>query len=170
MSVMQTSTTVRVVVYCRVSTLDKGQDVENQLRELRQFVAHKTAEGWHLVGEYIDQASGKSANRPEFQRLFRDAAERGSDLLLFWALHRFSREGVVETLQHLELLKANGVQWWSFKEEFEEYWAVQRCRIGDFWHASPSRSGSVRLNGQKPGLERARAVGTKSGRPIGARP
>jgi len=84
MSVMQTSSMVRVVVYCRVSTLDKGQDVKNQLRELRRFVAHKNAEGWHLVGEYIDQASAKSANRPEFQRLFRDAAERRSDLSLFW--------------------------------------------------------------------------------------
>jgi DNA invertase Pin-like site-specific DNA recombinase len=38
--------------------------------------------------------------------------------LLFWALDRFSREGVVESLQHLERLKANGVQRWSFKEEF----------------------------------------------------
>ena len=148
MSVMQTSTTVRVVVYCRVSTLDKGQDVESQLRELRQFVAHKTAEGWHLVGEYIDQASGKSANRPEFQRLFRDAAERRSDLLLFWALHRFSREGVVETLQHLERLKANGVQWWSFKEEFLR-------SIGQFSDAvlaisgmhRQAGAGSVRVNG-----------------------
>lgn len=68
----------------------------HQLRELRQFVANQTAEGWHLVGEYIHQASGKSANRPELQRLFRDAAERRFDLLLFWALDRFSREGVVD--------------------------------------------------------------------------
>jgi DNA invertase Pin-like site-specific DNA recombinase len=102
---------VRVVVYCRVSTLDKGQDVENQLRALRQFVDNKPAEGWHLIGEYIDQASGKSANRPEFQRLFREAAKRRFDLLLFWALHRFGHEGVVETLQHLERQKASGVQW-----------------------------------------------------------
>jgi len=148
MSVTQTSTTLRVVVYCRVSILDKGQDVENQLRELRQFVPHKTAEGWRLVGEYIDQASGKSANRPEFQRLFRGAAERRSDLLLFWALDQFSREGVVETLQHLERLKANGVQWRSFKEEFLR-------SIGRFSDAvlaisgvhHQAGSGSVRLNG-----------------------
>lgn len=29
---------IRVALYCRVSTLDKGQDVENQLKQLRQFV------------------------------------------------------------------------------------------------------------------------------------
>ena len=27
----------RVAIYCRVSTKDKGQDVENQLRQLREF-------------------------------------------------------------------------------------------------------------------------------------
>ena len=38
---------LRIAVYARVSTSDKGQDPENQLRELRQFVANKAAEGWH---------------------------------------------------------------------------------------------------------------------------
>lgn len=123
-----------------MSTLDKGQDVENQLRELGQFVAHKPPRVGHLVGEFIDQASGKSANRPEFQRLFRDAAERRFDLLLFWALDRFSREGVVETLQYLERLKANGVQWWSFKEEFLR-------SIGRFSDAALAISGMHRQAG-----------------------
>jgi len=67
---------IRIAIYARVSTADKGQDTENQLRELRQFISNKSTEGWMLAGEYVDQASGKSANRPEFQRLFRDAAER----------------------------------------------------------------------------------------------
>jgi DNA invertase Pin-like site-specific DNA recombinase len=77
-------------VYARVSTVDKGQDTENHLGELRQFVANKAPEGWTLAGEYVDQASGKTANRPEFQRLFRDAAERKVDVVLFWSLNRFS--------------------------------------------------------------------------------
>ena len=67
---------LRIAIYARVSTSDKGQDAENQLRELRQFVANKASDDWTLAGEYVDQASGKSANRAEFQRLFRDAAER----------------------------------------------------------------------------------------------
>ena|SRR5258708_2460688 len=92
----------RIAVYARVSTTDKGQDTENQLRELRQFVTNKAAEGWMLAGEYVDQASGKNANRPLFQQLFRDAAERKFDLVLFWSLDRFTREGVLEILQHLQ--------------------------------------------------------------------
>lgn len=42
--------------------------------------------------------------------LFQDAAERKFDLVLFWSLDRFSR-GVLETLQHLQRLTANGVDW-----------------------------------------------------------
>src|SRR5450759_4599529 len=55
---------LRIAVYARVSTSDKGQDPENQLRELRQFVANKAAEGWAPAGEYVDHVSGKNANRP----------------------------------------------------------------------------------------------------------
>ena len=156
---------LRIAVYARVSTSDKGQDTENQLRELRQFVANKAAEGWTLAGEYVDQASGKNANRPEFQRLFRDAAERRFDLVLFWSLDRFSREGVVETLQHLERLKANGVQWWSFKEEFLR-------SIGPFSDAvlailaCVAKQERVRLSERvKAGLDRARSQGKAVGRP-----
>lgn len=60
MSVMQMSTTVRLVVYCRVSTLDKGQDVENQLRELGQFVAHKPPR----VGTSLMSSSTRRAASP----------------------------------------------------------------------------------------------------------
>src|ERR1035438_6682203 len=81
---------LRIAIYARVSTSDKGQDTENQLRELRQFVANKAPEGWTLAEEYVDQASGKNANRPEFQRLFRDAAERKFDVVLFWSLDRLA--------------------------------------------------------------------------------
>lgn len=156
---------LRIAIYARVSTADKGQDTENQLRELRKFAANKAAESWMVVGEYVDQASGKTANRPEFQRLFRDAAERRFDLVLFWSLDRFSREGVLETLQHLERLKANGVQWWSFKEEFLR-------SVGPFSDAvlailaCIAKQERVRLSERvKAGLDRARAQGKAVGRP-----
>lgn len=156
---------LRIAIYARVSTTDKGQDTENQLLELRQFLTHKATEGWTLAGEYVDQASGKSANRAEFQRMFRDAAERRFDLVLFWSLDRFSREGVVETLQHLERLKANGVQWWSFREEYLR-------SIGPFADAvlailaCIAKQERIRMSERvKAGLDRARAQGKHVGRP-----
>jgi DNA invertase Pin-like site-specific DNA recombinase len=51
------------------------------------------------VGEYIDQKSGKNGDREEFKRLMKNAYQREFDCVLFWSLDRFSREGVLETLQ-----------------------------------------------------------------------
>src|SRR6267142_5044832 len=45
-------TTMRVAIYARVSTLNHGQDVSMQARELRQFAE---ARGWTVAGEYIDE-------------------------------------------------------------------------------------------------------------------
>lgn len=108
---------MNVAIYARVSTRDKGQDCENQLQELRQFADRKRNEGWQVCGEYVDCASGGRSDRDAFQRLFADAAEKKFDMVLFWSLDRFSREGVLETLQHLQRLSKNGVDWWSLKED-----------------------------------------------------
>ena len=52
-----------MAVYARVSTRDKGQDHQKQLRELREFVKRKRSEGWQFGHEYVDRASGKTANQ-----------------------------------------------------------------------------------------------------------
>ena len=56
---MSTSPT-RVALYSRVSITDKGQDVENQLIELRTFCQHQ---GYEIYGEYIDHESGRKGRR-----------------------------------------------------------------------------------------------------------
>jgi DNA invertase Pin-like site-specific DNA recombinase len=106
---------MNVALYARVSTKDKGQDNENQLRQLRQYCERQN---WTISAEYVDQASGGTANRPEFKRLYVDARQRRFDTVLFWSLDRFSREGVGETLNHLQRLTSYGVAWKSFTEEF----------------------------------------------------
>jgi hypothetical protein len=132
---------LRIAVYARVSTSDKGQDTENQLRELPQFVTNKTTEGWTPAGEYIDQASDKNANRPEFQRLFRDAAERKFYVVLFWSLDRFTWQGALENLQHLQRLTGNEIDWWSFKVEYLSSIGRSETLYCLSSPQSPSRSG-----------------------------
>ena len=106
----------RVALYARVSTRDKNQDTENQLRQLREFCR---TQGWEVTHEYVDFASGKSAEgRAQFQRLFTDASQRRFDVVLFWALDRFSREGVAETLNYLQRLSSYGVGYRSFTEQY----------------------------------------------------
>jgi DNA invertase Pin-like site-specific DNA recombinase len=84
---------MRVAIYARVSTEDKGQDPENQLGELRTWCANA---GHTIAHEYIDRESGRKGvhMRRQFAALFEDAHRRKFDCVLFWALDRFSREVV----------------------------------------------------------------------------
>jgi DNA invertase Pin-like site-specific DNA recombinase len=79
---------MRIAFYARVSTKDKGQDHENQLRELREFVSRKASDGWTLAHEYVDKASWNSGDRPAFRRLLEDASRWEFELVLFWSLDR----------------------------------------------------------------------------------
>ncbi len=76
---------MRVAIYGRVSTDDKGQDPENQLRELRAWCVNS---GHTTVGEYVEYESGRKGadKRKRFAALFDDAAKRKFDSVVFWAL------------------------------------------------------------------------------------
>jgi DNA invertase Pin-like site-specific DNA recombinase len=50
--------------------------------------------------------------------MFQDASQRRFDVLLFWTLDRLSRDGVLETLQHLQRLTSYGIAWRSFTEQY----------------------------------------------------
>jgi DNA invertase Pin-like site-specific DNA recombinase len=106
---------MRAAIYARVSTDDKGQDPETQLRELRAWC--KSA-GHEVAGEYVDRESGKNGakQRKRFAVLFEDASRRKFDLVVFWALDRFSREGMVPTIQHLQRLDSYGIAFHSYTE------------------------------------------------------
>src|SRR5271167_474330 len=105
---------VRVALYARVSTKDR-QDTENQTQQLREFCQRQ---GWQIVQEYIDHASGKRSDRPKFQQMLEAASKREFDVLLFWSLDRLTREGALATLRYLELLTQYGVGYRSFTETY----------------------------------------------------
>jgi DNA invertase Pin-like site-specific DNA recombinase len=152
----------RVVIYSRVSTRDKGQDVENQLRQLREFCRRQSYE---LVREYVDHASGKRSDRESFQEMFSAASRREFDVVLFWALDRFSREGVFETLQHLQRLTSYGVGYRSFTESYLDSCGMFRDAVVGIL-ASIAKQERVRLSERTvAGLQRARSQGRIGGRP-----
>jgi DNA invertase Pin-like site-specific DNA recombinase len=115
-----------VALYARVSTKDGRQDTENQLIALREYCAKQ---GWTVAGEYVDHETGGTSKRPHFQRMFADAHARKFDLVLFWALDRFSREGVAATLNHLGRLTSYGVGWRSHTEEYLDSCGIFRDAV-----------------------------------------
>src|ERR1017187_1876243 len=165
---MKKSTPLRVALYARVSTKDKGQDHANQLLELREFVERKAGEDWVLSHEYVDKMSAKTADRPAFRKMFDAASRREFDLVLFWSLDRFSREGVLETLQHLQKLDSYGVEWFSFKEEYLRSIGIFKDAVTAILSAIAKQE-RVRLSERvHAGLNRARAQGKTLGRPRAA--
>jgi DNA invertase Pin-like site-specific DNA recombinase len=153
---------MKTALYARVSTRDKGQDVTNQLRQLRDFCAKQ---GWEIVHEYIDRASGKHSDREQFQKMFEAASQREFDCLLFWSLDRLSREGVLETLQYLQRLTSYGVAWRSFTEQYLDSTGIFKDAVIGIL-AAVAKQERVRLSERvHAGLERARAEGRVGGRP-----
>jgi DNA invertase Pin-like site-specific DNA recombinase len=153
---------MKTALYARVSTKDGRQDTENQLRQLREFAA---SQGWTITAEYVDRASGKRSDRVEFLKMFDAASRREFDVLLFWSLDRLSREGTVETLNHLQRLNGYGVAYRSFTEQYLDSTGIFKDAIIGIL-AAIAKQERVRLSERTlAGLARARAQGRVGGRP-----
>lgn len=153
----------RCVLYARVSTRkERGlQNPETQLRQLREFAA---SQNWDVTAEYIDHESGSKADRPEFLRMMEAASKRQFDILLFWSVDRFSREGIVPVLTTLKRLTGYGVRYRSYQEPFID----TTSEFGDLLAAFVAKIAELerkriraRINA---GLDRARAKGVTLGR------
>jgi DNA invertase Pin-like site-specific DNA recombinase len=151
-----------VALYGRVSTRDKGQDVENQLVQLREFAAKQ---GWTVSREYVDRETGSRSDSAEFQRMFEDASKRKFDLLLFWALDRLSREGALATLNHLSRLESYGVAFRSFTEPYFDSCGIFKEAVVSIV-ATLAKQERVRLSERtRAGLAVAKSKGRFAGRP-----
>jgi DNA invertase Pin-like site-specific DNA recombinase len=156
---------MRMAIYARVSTDDKGQNPENQLRQLRQWCA---SAGHELVHEYVDRESGRKGirHRKQFAALFEDAHKRRFDCVLFWSLDRFSREGMVPTIMHLQRLAACGVGFHSYTEAHlaTDNELVRNILLALL--ASLAKVEAQKISERtRAGMARARAQGKHIGRP-----
>jgi DNA invertase Pin-like site-specific DNA recombinase len=156
---------MRIAIYARVSTDDKGQDPENQLRQLREWCA---SAGHEIAREYIDRESGRKGTngRKQFAALFEDAHRRQFDCVLFWALDRFTREGMQPTVMYLQRLASYGVGFHSYTEP---HLATDSELVRDILLAllaSLAKQEAKKISERtKAGLARARAQGKRLGRP-----
>jgi DNA invertase Pin-like site-specific DNA recombinase len=149
-------------IYARVST--DRQETDNQLAQMRRFAE---SQQWEIRGEYVDHETGKHADREQFRRLFEDASRREFDVVLFWALDRFTREGPLETLQHLNILSNYGIAFRSFTEQYLDTCGIFKEAVVAIL-GTIAKQERIRISERvRAGLERARKNGTKTGRPIG---
>jgi DNA invertase Pin-like site-specific DNA recombinase len=152
---------VKIALYLRVST-DK-QETDNQALQLRDFAPKQ---GWQIVEEYVDCETGSKGDRPEFQRMFKDASRRKFDLVLFWSLDRLSREGVYQTLQHLNRLESYGVGFRSFTEPYFDSCGIFKDAVIAIMATLAKQERIKRAERTKAGLARVKAAGKRLGRPV----
>ena len=162
---------MKVALYARVSLEESNKDnrryqePDNQLVPLREW-AH--SQGWEVVGEYTDRASGGDRNRPQFMQMLNAGMLRKYKYVLVWKLDRFSREGISHTLAYIEKLKSRGVGVKSMTEHWldtSEDNPLSEMLLSIFsWVASEERRKISERT--KLGIQRRRNIGQwKGGRP-----
>src|SRR5229473_215399 len=159
---------MNVAIYARVSTHDKDQNPETQLRPLRQHLAG--LKDVSVVGEFIDKAGADDLRgRREWRRLLDLALSGKVDLIVVWKLDRAFRS-VVDGATTLQTLRSSGCGIRSLQEP----WIDTTTPIGEAmyhitiaWAQLEKRQLTERV---KAGMERARAEGKNLGRPPRTRP
>jgi site-specific DNA recombinase len=129
-----TAKTARAAIYARVSTDEQvaGTSLGTQLDRCRTHIA---AQGWTLVGEFVDEGvSGAKASRPQLDRLM-DGVGRGSfDVVVIAKLDRIGRS-MRNLAQLMGELDDRGVALVSISESFDSLTPagrLQRNMLGSF--------------------------------------
>src|SRR5262252_239138 len=149
---------MRAAIYARVSTFD--QEPENQLAELRRYA---TARSWTAT-EYVDRGvSGAKDRRPALDEVLKDARRRRFDVVVVWRLDRLGRN-----LRHLivllEELHALGIAFVSLGEGIDATTAAGKLQMHILGAIAEFERERIRER-VVAGLRRAKAQGTRLGRP-----
>lgn len=154
---------MRAAIYARVSTLD--QEPENQLEELRRYVA---ARGWEAK-QFVDHGySGAKQSRPALNAMLADAKRRRFDAIVVWRLDRLGRN-----LKHLitliDEMTALGVAFISLGEGIDATTPAGKLQLHILGAIAEFERARIRER-VMAGLARARAQGKRLGRPKAAMP
>lgn len=97
---------MNAVIYARYSSHNQTeQSIEGQLRDCYDYAKRNDLT---VIGEYIDRAiSGKTDDRPDFQRMIEDAPKRQFERVLVWKFDRFARN-MFDSVTYKHELKKHG--------------------------------------------------------------
>ena len=154
---------MRAALYLRVSTAD--QTTENQERELRAAadrVGHTIAEIYRDHG--ISGGKGRE-KRPAFDKVHRDAARlRRFEVVMAWSVDRLGRS-LQDLVHFLDHLRATRVELFLHQQGLDTTSPAGRAMFAMFSVFTEFERASSRSGSRRDG--RAKAKGTKSGKPIG---
>lgn len=106
------------VIYARYSSDNQTeQSIEGQLRVCEQYAKNNDI---LILKTYIDRAmTGTNDNRPDFQQMIKDSANKEWQNIIVYKLDRFSRNKY-ETAKYKKILKDNGVKLLSAMENIPD--------------------------------------------------
>ncbi len=151
----------KVALYLRVST--SSQTTDNQRHELERIAALRA---WTIVEVYIDQGISGSkgrSDRPDLDRMLKDAVRGKFDLIAVWSLDRLGRslQHLIETVNELQ---AVGVDLYMHQQALDTTTPYGKLAFSIFGAFAEFERSLIRER-VKAGLERAKRNGTKLGRP-----
>jgi DNA invertase Pin-like site-specific DNA recombinase len=151
---------MKAALYARVSKADESQDPENQLMRL---VAYANERGWEIFDRYVDMASGADAHRPELDRMMRDAKARRFSLVLTTKVDRMARS-TINLYAILSELESRGLKFECTDQDVSTNTPTGKLLLSVLAGVAEFERELIRER-TKAGLVRAKAQGTRLGRP-----
>lgn len=152
-----------IALYARVSTTDKNQDPEVQLRELREYCQRR---GLEVGCEYVDIGiSGSKESRPELNRLMADVRAGKYTQVIVWKFDRFARSAA-HLLKALDTLSKAGVAFVSLTEGVDTSTPMGKFMLTILGAVSELERSMI-IERVRSGMRHAKIKGTKSGKAIG---
>ena len=153
--------TMKVALYCRVSTSTKDQTTENQRLELESYCDRMNYE---IVKIYEDEVSGAKTRekRPAYNKLCQDAFLRKFDAIIGWDVSRFGRS-MKEFVSFLSDMDDKGIGVIAVKNGLDTVsrsgrMMMKLIRVLEEWNRE------MLIERTNAGLARTVAKGTKLGR------
>lgn len=151
---------VKCAIYARISTSDKGQSTEMQIKDLTEFAAQK---GFPICRVYEDKGySGSSSNRPMLKALMQDVRDGKITHVLCWRLDRWFRS-LKEVVNTLNEMNEYGVTFISLKDGIDMGSSTGRLMAGLLAVFAQFELEVIRER-VRSGLENARRNGRVGGR------
>jgi DNA invertase Pin-like site-specific DNA recombinase len=159
----QTPGIKRAALYVRVSTADRGQTVENQLRPLEEAAVRL---GWSIVSVHRDEgisgAKGRT-QRPGLDALLRQVTRGEVDVVAAWSVCRLGRS-LPDLVGLLGELQAKGVDLFLHQQALDTSTPSGRALFQMLSVFAEFESAIIRAR-VIAGVDRARAANKRLGRP-----